>query len=128
MTGVDGTHTIWAVMEPPSDLGQSSQPHLLQTFCELNDLVAADGGKTKQKHPLVEVIMLSGHASVDSAVEGLKLGAFDYVTKPCDISDLLEKVNAAYARKHTAEDNIRKTKVDKTTRRPMAMFDEDEWG
>ena len=47
--------------------------------------------KTKQKHPLVEVIMLSGHATVESAVDGLKLGAFDYVTKPCDISDISGK-------------------------------------
>ena len=39
--------------------------------------------------------MLTGHASVESAVEGLKLGAFDYIKKPCDISDLITKVNEA---------------------------------
>lgn len=81
--------------------------------------------KTKQKHPLVEVIMLSGHASVDSAVEGLKMGAFDYVTKPCDISDVVEKINAAFGRKETTEEKIRKAKVDKIIRHPMATFDED---
>jgi DNA-binding NtrC family response regulator len=83
--------------------------------------------KTKQKHPLAEVIMLSGHATVESAIDGLKLGAFDYVTKPCDISDLLEKINAAFARKEATEEKIRKAKVDKIIRHPLAVFDKEEW-
>lgn len=37
----------------------------------------------KSRHPLVEVIMLTGHATVESAVDGLKSGATDYVMKPC---------------------------------------------
>ncbi|MCK7505448.1 MAG: response regulator [Desulfobacterales bacterium] len=37
----------------------------------------------KKKFPLVEVIMLTGHATVESAIEGMKLGAFDYLMKPC---------------------------------------------
>jgi DNA-binding NtrC family response regulator len=82
--------------------------------------------KTKQTYPLVEVIMLSGHATVDTAVTGLKLGAFDYVTKPCEISDFLEKINAAYARKKNAEENIRKKKLDRIIRHPMAVFDDNE--
>ena len=81
---------------------------------------------TKQKHPLIEVIMLTGHASVESAVEGLKLGAFDYVTKPCEISDLMEKVNEAYARKHAMEEKIQKAKIEKIIRHPMAVFGSDE--
>ncbi|MBC8876469.1 MAG: response regulator [Planctomycetes bacterium] len=82
--------------------------------------------KTKQKHPLVEVIMLSGNATVESAIDGLKLGAFDYVTKPCDMSDLLEKINAAYARKETAEEKIRLARLDRIVRHPMAVFDKEE--
>ena len=81
---------------------------------------------TKQKHPLIEVIMLTGHASVESAVEGLKLGAFDYVTKPCDISDLMEKINDAYARKHAMEEKIQKAKIEKIIRHPMAVFESDD--
>jgi len=80
----------------------------------------------KQKHPLVEVIMLTGHASVESAVDGLKLGAFDYVTKPCEISDLMEKVHEACARKHAMEEKIRKAKIDNIIRHPMAVFQSDE--
>ena len=45
----------------------------------------------KRQHPLVEVIMLTGHATVESAVEGLKSGATDYLMKPTDVSVLLEK-------------------------------------
>jgi len=42
--------------------------------------------------PLVEVVLLTGHASVDSGIEGMKLGAFDYLMKPCDIEQLMAKV------------------------------------
>jgi len=38
--------------------------------------------KIKNKHPLIEIIMLTGHASVPSAIESMKLGAFDYAVKP----------------------------------------------
>ena len=81
--------------------------------------------KAKQKHPLVEVIMLTGHASVESAIEGLKLGAFDYLLKPCNISDLIEKVNEAYDKKHAMEEKIRKAKIDKIIRHPMAVFEKE---
>ena len=53
----------------------------------------------KHRHSLVEVIMLTGHGSAESAVEGLKLGAFDFVTKPCDISVLMTKIREARAKK-----------------------------
>jgi len=39
----------------------------------------------KRRHPLVEVVMLTGHATVETAIEGMKLGAFDYLMKPCDM-------------------------------------------
>ena len=53
----------------------------------------------KSQVPLVEVIMLTGHASVESAIDGMKLGAFDYLHKPCDMDHLLAKVSAAAAKK-----------------------------
>jgi len=79
----------------------------------------------KQEQPLVEVIMLTGHASVESAIEGLKLGAFDYLMKPCDISALLEKVNQAYAKKQAMEEKIRKAKIEKIISHPLAVFEEE---
>ena len=53
----------------------------------------------KKKHPLLEVIMLTGHASVESGIQGMQLGAFDYVMKPVALDELLEKVRQAYDRK-----------------------------
>jgi len=55
--------------------------------------------KVKQNHPNVEVILLSGHASVETAEEGLKRGAFDFLSKPSRISEILAKVEEAYERK-----------------------------
>ena len=49
----------------------------------------------KRQHPLVEVVMLTGHATVETAIEGMKLGAFDYLMKPCDMDVLMSKVGEA---------------------------------
>lgn len=55
--------------------------------------------RIKQINPLIEVIMLTGHASVESGVEGMRLGAFDYLMKPCDINELILKIEDAYQQK-----------------------------
>ncbi|MFO8083252.1 MAG: response regulator [Desulfobacterales bacterium] len=49
----------------------------------------------KKRFPMVEVIMLTGHATTESAVEGMKLGATDYLTKPTSIDDLIAKAEEA---------------------------------
>ena len=59
----------------------------------------------KKIQPLAEVLLLTGHASVETSIEGMKLGAFDYLMKPCDIQVLLEKINGAYAKKKAMETN-----------------------
>ncbi|MBL0700398.1 MAG: response regulator [Desulfosarcina sp.] len=61
----------------------------------------------KKRFPLVEVIMLTGHGSTETAVEGMKLGAFDYLLKPADFSDLSQKLESARKRKDEQEDRIR---------------------
>jgi len=53
----------------------------------------------KKKKPLTEVIMLTGHASVESGIQGMQLGAFDYVMKPVALDELLQKIRQAYERK-----------------------------
>ncbi len=58
----------------------------------------------KKKNPLTEVILLTGHASMESGIEGMKLGAFDYVMKPVNIDELLEKIRQAYERKRVQEE------------------------
>ena len=50
--------------------------------------------------------MLTGHATVESAIEGVKLGAIDYLMKPCDIEQLVHKVKEAASRKRKHENKI----------------------
>ncbi|KPA19428.1 response regulator receiver protein [Candidatus Magnetomorum sp. HK-1] len=50
----------------------------------------------KENHKFIEIIMLTGHASLDSAVECTKLGAFGYLEKPYDFDRLLETLKGAY--------------------------------
>ena len=65
----------------------------------------------KKRFPLVEVIMLTGHGSTETAVEGMKLGAFDYLLKPADFNDLMIKLAAARERKDGQEERIRKAEA-----------------
>jgi DNA-binding NtrC family response regulator len=62
-----------------------------------------DGIKTlraiKEEHPDIEVIILTGHASMDAALEIIKLGGYDYLLKPCPLEELLLKIDAAYEKK-----------------------------
>ena len=57
----------------------------------------------KQRRPLIEVILLTGHASMESGIEGMKLGAYDYVMKPANLEELIEKMRQAYEKKVVSE-------------------------
>jgi DNA-binding NtrC family response regulator len=70
----------------------------------------------KRMRPLIEVIMLTGHATVETAIEGMKLGAYDYLMKPTDMNDLVDKIKKAEARKREQEDRIRQAEIDKIVR------------
>jgi DNA-binding NtrC family response regulator len=59
----------------------------------------------KKIRPTVEVIMLTGHANVEVAIEGMELGAFDYLMKPMDIDQLLYKLQDAYKKKWCSADD-----------------------
>jgi DNA-binding NtrC family response regulator len=71
----------------------------------------------KAKFPLMEVIMLTGHATVDTGIEGMKLGAYDYLMKPCDMDVLLAKVGEAAAKKRRHEEKIVEARVREITHR-----------
>ena len=73
--------------------------------------------KIKKAYPLVEVIMLTGHATVETAIDGMKLGAFDYLMKPCDIEELVSKVNEARLKKAKHEEKIREARLKEITLR-----------
>lgn len=60
----------------------------------------------KRDHPLLEVIMLTGHASLEIAREGMQLGAFDYLMKPVDLDELLYKLEDAYKKKTLQQQKI----------------------
>lgn len=55
--------------------------------------------KLKQMEPTLEVIILTGYASVDTAIRSMKLGAYDYLTKPCKMSELSNIISKAYEKK-----------------------------
>lgn len=58
----------------------------------------------KKKVPSVEIVILTGHGSIESGIEGMQLGAFDFLMKPVSIDDLQEKVSEAYWRKLIQEE------------------------
>ncbi len=66
----------------------------------------------KKKYPLVEVIMLTGHGTIESAIEGMKAGAYDYLLKPCDIEQLVEKVTAAAEKRREHAARIEKARLE----------------
>ena len=71
----------------------------------------------KKIQPLVEVIMLTGHATVETAIEGMKLGAYDYLMKPCEMEILTEKVSAAARKKREHEEKIIQARIKEITNR-----------
>ena len=62
----------------------------------------------KKIDPLLEVIMLTGHASIEVAIEGMELGAFDYLMKPADFDELFYKIQDAFKKR-----TIQKQKIEK---------------
>ena len=77
----------------------------------------------KRKMPLMEVIMLTGHASVESGIEGMKLGAYDYIMKPADIDELMEKMRRASERKSIHEEKIHHARIRELTAHPRRVLD-----
>jgi len=76
----------------------------------------------KRLHPLAEVILLTGHGSVDTAVEGMKRGAYDYLNKPADFDELVEKLEGARKRKSEQEERIRKAEARSLLRKGGTYF------
>jgi DNA-binding NtrC family response regulator len=74
-------------------------------------------GEIRKKFPLQEVIMLTGHATVETGIEGMKLGAFDYLMKPCDMDILMGKVKEASAKKRKHEEKIIEARMKEITSR-----------
>ncbi|MBW1798658.1 MAG: response regulator, partial [Deltaproteobacteria bacterium] len=67
--------------------------------------------KIKKSYPLTEVIMLTGHGTIESAIDGMRLGAYDYLMKPCEMEQLMLKVGEATRKKRDHEDKIKEARV-----------------
>lgn len=80
----------------------------------------------KKIQPLCEVILLTGHASVETSIEGMKLGAFDYLLKPVKLEDLLSKLGQAFEKKDSHEQKIRSARIKQIMRFPGRVFDQDK--
>jgi DNA-binding NtrC family response regulator len=70
-----------------------------------------------------ETLILTGHGSIDTALEAIKLGAYDYLTKPCEIDDLMGKIEGAWQKKEGAEKKEMKEKMQKVVESPSSIFD-----
>ncbi len=80
----------------------------------------------KKIQPLAEVLLLTGHASVETSIEGMKLGAFDYLLKPIKLEDLLEKLAQAFEKKDAHDQKIRKARIRELIRFPARVLDQEK--
>ena len=80
----------------------------------------------KRQYPMTEVIMLTGHATVASAVEGLHSGAMDYLMKPADIDDIISKAEEAFARRQSLEEKIRTARMRHIMKSPRRIIKDSE--
>jgi len=71
----------------------------------------------KGRKPLIEVIMLTGHATVETAIEGMKRGAFDFLVKPTETEELVEKIGRAFGRKSDQDRRIQEAEIDQIVKR-----------
>jgi DNA-binding NtrC family response regulator len=74
--------------------------------------------RIRSMKPLTEVVLLTGHASVDSGIEGMKLGAFDYLMKPIELEPLLEKLADAYEKKRLHQEKIEQAEIKRNMSKP----------
>jgi DNA-binding NtrC family response regulator len=73
--------------------------------------------RVKEKHPSIQVILLSGHPSVEAAVEGVKLGASEYLKKPPNVEELVNTIKRLYLRRLEILEEEQKRLVDEIRRR-----------
>jgi DNA-binding NtrC family response regulator len=69
-----------------------------------------------------QTLILTGHGSIDSALEAMKLGAYDYLTKPCEIDELVTKIEGAWQKKDGAEKIDLQDKIQKIVESPKSVF------
>ena len=79
----------------------------------------------KRIQPLAEVILLTGHASVETSIEGIKLGAFDYLLKPIKLEELITKMAQAFEKKDAHDQKIRSARIKELLRFPGRVLEQE---
>ena len=69
-----------------------------------------------------ETLILTGHGSIDTAMDAIKLGAYDYLTKPCEIGELVAKIEGAWEKKDDAQKEDIQEKIQKVVESPKSAF------
>jgi DNA-binding NtrC family response regulator len=94
--------TVTALASGPEALDELARQPYDVIFLDVR-MPGMDGLETlaaiKKDHPDSEVIILTGHASVDAAAEIIRLGATEFLLKPCPIEEILAKIETSYERK-----------------------------
>jgi len=107
-------HAAWGVYSGEECLQLLERENIDVIILDIK-MPGMDGVETlqsvKRKFPLVEVVMLTGHGTIETSVECMKLGAFDYILKPADFDELLEKIRAARKKKDEQEVRIREAEA-----------------
>ena len=70
-----------------------------------------------------QTLILTGHGSIDTALEAIKLGAYDYLTKPCEIDELVNKIEGAWEKKDEEEKEDTQEKIQKVVESPSSVFE-----
>lgn len=87
---------------------EAEEPDLLLLDLMLPDRLGLDVlRQLRSERPALEVVVLTAHGTVDTAVEAMKLGAFDYLRKPCSLDEVEITLGRAYERRRLSEDNAR---------------------
>jgi DNA-binding NtrC family response regulator len=68
--------------------------------------------RLKKRDPGMEIIILTGHGSVESAFRSAQRGAYEYLQKPCDFDGLVRSINNAYSKRIKAQDAEKAGEVD----------------
>ena len=80
----------------------------------------------KEIDPEVEVIMLTGRATIESAVESMKMGAYDYITKPCRLSELDMLLKKAHEKRQISKENISLKRLVTSKERDKVMISQSD--
>ena len=79
------------------------QPDVIILDLDMPDITGLEVlSLVKNVDPAIEVILLTGHGSFDAGLTGMELGAFDYIIKPVDLTQLMEKITEAYKKRKNA--------------------------